>query len=159
MPVACTFQLNAKPTSVLQCAGIGNFVAFSGRDSGRDNPAAVEKEMIGPLPPGRYYIVDRQSGGHLGWLYDVVRKYGYGTDRDQWFALWREKTGDTTIINGVHRGQFRLHPIGPQGLSEGCITLTSPHSFAQFAAHLRKQGATWPVPGSSLKAYGWVDVQ
>lgn len=64
-----------------------------------------------------------------------------------------------TVIKGIHRGQFRLHPTGPQGLSEECITLASPRRFAQFAADLRKQGATWPVPGSSLKAYGWVNVQ
>lgn len=159
MPVACTFQLNGKPTSLLQCPGIGNLAAFSGHDRGRDNPAAVALEDIGPIPPGRYYIVDRQSGGRLGWLYDFLRTYAYGTDRDKWFALWREKTGDTTIINGVRRGQFRLHPIGPQGLSDGCITITSPHSFDALAAYLRKQGASWPVPGTTLKAYGWVDVQ
>lgn len=64
-----------------------------------------------------------------------------------------------TIIKGVRRGQFRLHATGPQGLSEECITLTSPRRFAQFAADLRKQGATSPVRGSSLKAYGRVNVQ
>ncbi|WP_332443738.1 hypothetical protein [Burkholderia ubonensis] len=26
-----------------------------------------------------------------------------------------------TYINGVRRGAFRLHPVGPQRRSEGCI--------------------------------------
>ncbi|WP_175772506.1 DUF2778 domain-containing protein [Paraburkholderia phenazinium] len=159
MPVACTFRLNSQPKSTLQCFGMGNFEAFSGHGVGRDNPRAVARADIGPLPPGRYYIVDRQSGGRLGWLYDYGRKYAYGTDRDQWFALWRAGSGDTTIINGVRRGEFRLHPIGPAGLSDGCITLTSPQGFSQLARFIRSQGATWPVPGSGIKAYGWVDVQ
>jgi hypothetical protein len=159
MPVACTFSLNSQNTSALSCPGAGFFTAFSGTSSGRDNPAAVAKEGLGPLPPGRYYIVDRQSGGRLGWLYDFARTYGYGTDRSQWFMLWREGTGDVTIINGVRRGAFRLHPAGPQRLSEGCITLVSPDRFKVLANYLRKQGATLPVPGSTLKAYGYVDVR
>ncbi|ASL44626.1 hypothetical protein bAD24_I14170 [Burkholderia sp. AD24] len=159
MPVACTFILNSQRTSTLLCPGAGLFTAFSGTSVGRDNPAAVAKEGLGPLPQGRYYIVDRESGGHLGWLYDIARKYAYGTDRSHWFMLWREGTGDVTIINGVKRGAFRLHPVGPQKLSEGCITLVNPVRFNVLANYLRQQGATLPVPGATLKAYGYVDVR
>lgn len=73
--------------------------------------------------------------------------------------LWREGTGDVTIINGVKRGAFRLHPVGPQKLSEGCITLVNPDRFNVLANYLRQQGATLPVPGTTLKAYGYVDVR
>ncbi|QCP50237.1 DUF2778 domain-containing protein [Trinickia violacea] len=89
MPITCTFKLNNKTFSTLYCAGVGNFTAFSGSDAGRDNPAAVAKKDIGPLPPGRYYIVDRQSGGLLGGVRDFALDHLYGTDRTQWFALYR----------------------------------------------------------------------
>jgi len=160
MPVSCTFQLNRKTNSFLQCPGVGNLLAFSGTGPSRDNPSATAIANVGPLPVGRYYIVDRQSGGKLGWLRDLYSTYGYGTtDRSQWFALWREKTGDVTIINGIKRRAFRLHPMGAMHLSEGCITLVNPSQFKRLADYLRKQGATLSVPGTSLKAYGIVDVK
>jgi hypothetical protein len=106
-------------------------VAFSGRKDGRDNPADVDKEDIGPLPKGTYYIVDRQSGGRLGFLYDPMGEFGLGTtDHKKWFMLWNPNTGDSTMINGVKRGNFRLHPMGPRGLSEGCITVVDPSDLA-----------------------------
>ncbi|WMY07449.1 DUF2778 domain-containing protein [Paraburkholderia phenoliruptrix] len=159
MPVACTFSLNSRNTSVLSCPGVGQFSAFSGTSTGRDNPQAVAQADIGPLPPGRYYLVDRQSGGRLGWLYDFARTYAYGTDRSQCFMLWREGSGDTTVINGVRRGSFRLHPMGPRRLSEGCITVVNQAQFKMLADYLHKQGATLPIPGTTLKAYGYVDVK
>ncbi|MFM0730359.1 DUF2778 domain-containing protein [Paraburkholderia sediminicola] len=158
MPAACTFSLNAQKTSVLSCPGVGLFSAFSGTSTGRDNPKAVAQSDIGPLPPGRYYIVDRQSGGRAGWIRDLAAAV-YGADRRHWFMLWREGTGDTTLINGIKRGAFRLHPMGPRGLSEGCITIVNPDQFNVLADYLHKQGATLPIPGSTLKAYGYVDVQ
>jgi hypothetical protein len=158
MPVACTFVLNGQTTSLLSCPGVGLFTAFSGTSTGRDNPNAVSQADVGPLPPGRYYIVDRQSGGRAGWIRDLGSLI-YGADRRHWFMLWREGSGDSTMINGVRRGAFRLHPIGPRGLSEGCITLANPTQFNILSSYLHKQGATVPVPGTSLRAYGYVDVR
>nr|WP_244306199.1 tlde1 domain-containing protein [Paraburkholderia lacunae] len=83
----------------------------------------------------------------------------YGADRRHWFILWREGAGDTTIINGIKRGAFRLHPMGPRGLSEGCITVVNSDQFNVLADYLHKHGATLPIPGTTLKAYGYVDVQ
>ncbi|WP_249290593.1 tlde1 domain-containing protein [Burkholderia humptydooensis] len=54
MPISCTFALNNQKFSTLQCPGVGAFPAFSGTGKGRDNPAAVAKKDVGPLPPGRY---------------------------------------------------------------------------------------------------------
>lgn len=143
------------------CPGVGGFAAFSGMPADRDNPTAVTHADSGPLPPGRYYIIDRQSGGHLGWLYDYIRTHGYGTNRSEWFALYRAdgKIDDETYVNGVRRGAFRLHPIGPRGRSEGCITLASPEGFRQLSTYLRGKGATLAVPGTTLKAYGTVEVR
>jgi hypothetical protein len=161
MPINCTFALNSRPLTTLSCPGVGNFAAFSGMPADRNNPAAVAHADSGPLPQGRYYIVDRESGGHLGWLYDYLRTYGYGTNRNEWFALYRkdEKVDDITFVKGVRRGAFRLHPIGPQRRSEGCIALASPAQFKQLSTYLRSTGPALTVPGTTVKAYGTVEVR
>ncbi|TKC80419.1 DUF2778 domain-containing protein [Trinickia terrae] len=160
MPLRCTFALNGQSTSFLKCPGVGVMAAFSGHGAGRNNPNATGREDVGPIPRGTYYIVDRQSGGRFGWFYDLWGKYGYGsTDHTQWFMLWNGRTGDSTYVGRVKRGSFRLHPVGRMRLSDGCITVMSPPKFAQFADALRKSGADISVPGTTLKAYGTVDVQ
>ncbi|WP_186258332.1 DUF2778 domain-containing protein [Burkholderia gladioli] len=160
MPIRCTFDLNGKTTSTLNCPGFGMVSAFSGTKSGRDNPNATGIEGIGPIPKGTYYIVDRQSGGRLGWFHDAIGKYGIGTtDHTKWFMLWNASTGDSTYVGNVKRGQFRLHPMGQLRLSEGCITVTNPTTFDRLAEYIRKNGADLPVPGSMFKAYGTVDVK
>nr|WP_244221084.1 tlde1 domain-containing protein [Paraburkholderia aromaticivorans] len=77
---------------------------------------------IGPLPKGVYYLVDRQSGGFIGPTRDLFNRHGGSTDRRSWFTLWNPVSGDTTNIDGIKRGNFRLHPMGTLRLSEGCIT-------------------------------------
>ncbi|WP_063533136.1 DUF2778 domain-containing protein [Burkholderia sp. MSMB1589WGS] len=160
MPISCTFALNNQKFSTLQCPGVGAFPAFSGTGKGRDNPAAVATKDVGPLPPGRYYIVDRESGGRLGNIRDFVLEHFYGTDRTTWFALYRAdgQIDDWTFINGVRRGSFRLHPNGPRGLSEGCVTLVNPQDFVKLRAAL-KATPMISVPGFAGRAYGTVDVR
>lgn len=160
MPIRCTFSLNNKETSQLYCSGFGAVAAYSGQKWGRDNPRATSTEGIGPLPAGTYYIVDRQSGGMLGWAYDLWSEYGVGTtDRTKWFALWNPYTGDTTMINGIKRGNFRIHPEGQLHLSEGCITVVSHIEFDRLQRYFRSRRPDLPVPGSTLRAYGTVDVR
>jgi hypothetical protein len=159
----CVFDLNKKQLSVLQCDGggvPGTLPAFSGQGVGRDNPDEAARADVGPLPKGLYYIVDRQSGGHLGWLRDLAGRLGLGTtDHTQWFMLWNAASGDSTFVGKVKRGAFRLHPIGPLGLSEGCITVTDVEGFNKLAAALRRSGPNLPVPGTTMKAYGTVEVR
>ena len=159
MGLACSFALNRQATSQLVCPGLGSFAAFSGQKEGRNNPAAIDKPDIGPLPTGRYFIVDRQSGGRMGWLRDTVLADFYTTDRSAWFALYRDdgKVDDETSVNGVTRGAFRLHPFGPRGLSEGCITLLHAADFTRLHDQLKKDGLTTAIPGGGA-AYGTVDV-
>lgn len=115
---------------------------------------------IGPLPSGRYYIVDWQSGGHLGYLKDFFLEHIYGTDRGKWFALYRddEVIDDFTFIQGVKRGNFRLRPIGPRGLSEGCITLSNPINFDALRKALLST-KLMSVPELVGQFYGMVDVK
>ncbi|QGZ65000.1 DUF2778 domain-containing protein [Paraburkholderia acidisoli] len=160
MPVKCTFVLNKKDTTLLACDGTTPVTAFSGQRQGRDNPDATDKENIGPLPRGQYFLIDRQSGGFLGGLRDWWSAHGYGTtDRATWFMLWNPATGDQTNINGMIRGNFRLHPMGPRGLSEGCITVVNAYEFDRLQKFIRTQTPSLPVPGSSLKAYGTLEVK
>lgn len=58
MPTICTFTLNGASLSTLQCPGIGAFAAFSGMPQVRNKPGAVAHVDAGPLPLGRYYVID-----------------------------------------------------------------------------------------------------
>lgn len=159
MPANCTFVLNNKPLSTLMCDGQG-YAAFSGEVGHKNNPADVAKAGEGPLPTGTYYIIDRQSGGHLGWLYDWLKNRYTNSERENWFALYRNdgKIDDTTYVNGVKRGNFRLHPVGRQGISEGCVTLVSPPAFNKLRAYLKSQSPT-TIPGTNVTYYGTLTVR
>ncbi|WP_186203901.1 DUF2778 domain-containing protein [Burkholderia gladioli] len=160
MPVECSFILNKQPISTLHCPGLGHFSAFSGNGLHTNNPESVTVISKGPLPKGVYYIVDRESGGHLGWLRDVVKDMGNNTHRADWFALYRNdgKIDVETIVNGIRRAHFRLHPIGSRRISNGCITLPSVSQFATLRAFLKSQ-PMFDVLGTKLKAYGRVTVK
>ncbi|WP_369790258.1 DUF2778 domain-containing protein [Rouxiella sp. WC2420] len=160
MAITCTFSLNSQPESLLQCYGIGSFPAFSGQKQGRDNPNLTSVVNIGPIPKGKYFIVGRQSGGQLAAIRQFFLKHVYGTDRSEWFALYRadETIDDWTFIDGVKRGNFRLHPIGPMKLSEGCITLKRSSDFENLHNQLLRTSMI-SIPGSTLKAYGTVEVK
>jgi hypothetical protein len=160
MPIRCGFSLNDQETSQLWCSGFGAVVAYSGDGRGRDNPRATALRDVGPLPAGTYYIVDRQSGGMLGWARDLWSQRVFGTtDRTKWFALWNPNTGDTTNINGIERGAFRIHPEGQLHLSKGCITVVSHFDFDQLERFIRSHRPDVPIPGNTMRAYGTVEVR
>jgi hypothetical protein len=94
------------------------------------------------------------------WGKDAYSTYkGVPLDHSEWFALYRDDglIDDYTWINGVKRGNFRLHPVGATGRSLGCITLPS---YADFRAIRRALLNTVKIPADSsgLKAYGWIEV-
>ncbi|MBO1359423.1 DUF2778 domain-containing protein [Acetobacter sacchari] len=133
----CTFSLNSKPISALVCDGV-SYPAFSGRKGWINDPKNVSLAERGALPPGRYYIIDRQSGGRLGWLWDFLHNASNTSDNALWFALYADdgKIDDWTFIQGVKRGNFRLHPVGTLGYSDGCITLSDPGRFTMLRTRL-----------------------
>lgn len=159
MSVFCTFNLNGRATSPLVCSGFGSVPAYSGHGSGLNNPQAVANVGVGAIPPGTYYIVDRHSGRFFGWILDDFGPMFGTTDRRKWFMLWNPLTGDATMVHGVKRGLFGLHPDGPQHESDGCITLKSEADFERLHDYLKAKGATIPIPGTDMKAYGRVDVR
>jgi len=146
------FTLNGATFSSFVCEGTP-YVAFSGNGLDRNNPDSGAVAGNGPIPLGRYYIVDRQSGGTLGGIRDFF------TGRDEWFALYRDdgSVDDETFIGGVRRGEFRLHPRGPSGTSLGCIVIQDPADFPALRATLLASSVAF-VPGTGARTYGTVDV-
>ncbi|MBN3806904.1 DUF2778 domain-containing protein [Paraburkholderia sp. Ac-20336] len=160
MPVSCTFTLNRRPMSVLVCPGFGSVEAFSGNTRYIDDPDFTNVAKAGAIPKGGYYIVDRESGGHLGWLVDAVKDFVADTRRAEWFALYRDDgtIDDWTFVDGVRRSSFRLHPVGRYGSSDGCITLPSREQFNALRSYLKAQPPAF-VPGTVTRCYGMVEVQ
>lgn len=160
MPAECSFPLNSQRISILTCAGFGAVTAFSGNGRYINDPGSTNIENDGPLPRGVYYIVDRESGGRMGWLNDFRADLLAGTHRSDWFALYRNDgvIDDWTSIDGIRRGQFRLHPVGYWGISDGCITLPLKKDF-EALRHFLKAQRTAIVPGTTLKYYGRVVVK
>ena len=151
--IDCTFALNNKPMSIFRC-GATSFPAFSGLREHANRRTSACHTGAGPIPPGTYYIFDRQSGGLIGPLRDLFN------DHSNWFALYAidGKIDDETYCNQVKRGNFRLHPKGAEGISLGCITTESRTDY-QFLRQILKKTAPVAVPGSTLKAYGKVVVR
>ncbi|MCP4489331.1 MAG: DUF2778 domain-containing protein [Gammaproteobacteria bacterium] len=151
--IDCTFELNDKPMSTFK-RGAASFTAFSGDGRHINRRISVCIPNQGPIPPGAYYIFDRQSGGLLGSFYDMFNEHS------KWFALHAidSKIDDETYCNKVKRGAFRLHPKGSRGISEGCITIENPLDY-QFLRTILKNTTPVAVPGSTLKSYGKVVVR
>lgn len=59
---------------------------------------------------------------------------------------------DVTYCNEVERGNFRLHPKGPYGISKGCIVIDKPDEFHHLRNVLRSLKPV-PVRGGALNAY------
>lgn len=131
-----------------------SFPAFSGMDSHKNQLLSACIPNNGPIPPGVYYIFDRQSGGLLGPLKDLF------SGKDEWFALYAidNKIDDQTFCDSVKRGQFRLHPKGLAGISKGCITIEKNSDF-QYLRSVLKDTRQEKVPGSNLLSYGKVTVR
>jgi hypothetical protein len=148
-----TFELNNQPMSALKI-GTRSYPAFSGLGSFVNKRATMCVSGFGAIPIGTYYIFDRQSGGLPGPLKDIFR------DHSDWFSLYaiNGEIDDETYCKQVKRGNFRIHPKGPAGISQGCITLENRSDFQRLRAML-KGSTTITVPGIALQAYGKVVVK
>jgi len=163
MALQGSFVLNGANYAPFDLYGVGVFMAFSGNGFYRNNVACVTIPNNGPIPPGRYWIVERGAGGIGSWVkarsLDLVNKIFYGAEfgRDEWFALYRDdgSIDDTTWINGVSRGLFRLHP---GRISEGCITIVHNSDYALIRNALLRTTPMQVPRIESLKARGWIEV-
>ncbi|NUU67035.1 DUF2778 domain-containing protein [Enterobacteriaceae bacterium BIT-l23] len=157
------FIINDADYSPLMIYGVGTFMAFSGNGVYRNRGGCGIIPNNGPIPRGKYWIVDRPEGDWKNrlrsWAIDVERTYwdGVPTDHSSWFALYRDDhtIDDTTWFESVRRGAFRLHP---GQLSLGCITLAHSSDFQTIRnALLRTQKIRVPCM-RSLMAYGSIEV-
>jgi hypothetical protein len=127
-----------------------------GVDKNEQVVCAPTAEPQRSISPGQYYIVDRKSGGvkkRLRQFFDVR------DPKDGWFALYAAdgRIDDKTFCDGVERGNFRLHPKGSMGISQGCIVIDNELLFDQLAMKLRGSDQML-VPGLDVKGYGIVTV-
>ncbi|EOY5422122.1 DUF2778 domain-containing protein [Cronobacter dublinensis] len=157
------FTINNADFSPLLIYGVGTFMAFSGDSTYRNRGGCVALPDKGPLPPGRYLIVDRPQGGAGSRIRtQVIDAWNsvadVPSDHTQWFALYRADglLDDYTWINEVKRGNFRLHPVGGQGLSLGCITLQHSSDFALIRDALLATNKV--VMGKGILTYGEIEV-
>ncbi|HEY1081141.1 MAG TPA: DUF2778 domain-containing protein [Prosthecobacter sp.] len=151
--ISCTFELNGKTTSQLKC-GAHSFPAFSGRRGHTNKPSSACIVGVGPIPPGNYYIVDRQTGF-------AERIFG-NSFKENWFALYAVdgEINDEIYCDGERRGEFRLHPNGPQGISAGCITLEKQEDFHTLRAILiSAKKRTLKINNQDMRVYGVIRVQ
>ena len=147
-----TYKLNGKEISYL-VGKAHKYEAFSGLPGYKNKPESVCVPDKGPISKGVYYIVDRESGGKLGWLRDLYN------GKDEWFALYKNDSlvDDFAFCDKIKRGQFRLHPEGPLGISKGCITLKNKVKFGELRKRLLLTKSEL-IPKTTIKAYGMVTV-
>lgn len=155
--------LNGADYAPFNLYGVGVFMAHSGKGAYRNKGACGSVLHDGPLPPGKYWIVDRSEGN---WFSQKKEEFHDGVNRligrrdfgkSDWFALWRDDWGidDYTWVKGVMRGNFRLHP---GTVSEGCITIAHHSDFAMIRNALMNTSLIQIPCMRSLMARGWVEV-
>lgn len=157
------FIINDAYYSPLSFPGVGTFLAFSGNGAYRNRGACGMIPSMGPVPPGKYWIVDRPEGvlksRVVTHVKDIYNQFANGATfiHSEWFALWRDDGGidDFTWTEGVMRSNFRLHP---GVLSEGCITVLHDSDFAMLRNALLRTSQIDVPCMKKLKAYGTIEV-
>lgn len=152
----CEFRLNGKTMSQLNVKLSHRNIrvpAFSGLSAAANNSRKMCLPDVGAIPKGNYYIVDRESGGRLGWFYDRLQ------NKSDWLALYAidSKIDDEVLCDGIVRGQFRLHPAGVRATSRGCIVLPNMADYRLIRNELKSNGK-FLVGDSDLTAYGVLTV-
>ncbi|MCI1899576.1 MAG: DUF2778 domain-containing protein [Enterobacter sp.] len=158
-----TLMLNDADYAPFNLYGVGVFMAHSGQGAFRNNGDCGSIKGSGPIPPGKYWIVDRGAGGFISSLkadaQDLWNKTIHGTEfgRDEWFALYKDDWGidDGTWMKNVYRGLFRLHP---GTISEGCITIAHNSDYGMIRDALMSTTAIAVPCMRSLMARGSVEV-
>jgi len=154
---SCNFVLNGNTQSdfeiIIQSRAF-KYPAFSGHGQHTNRRTSSCLKGVGPIPPGRYYILDRYSGGRLEWLRNLF------SDHSQWFALYAidNNIDDETQCDQITRGNFRLHPRGTRGISNGCITIQRIEDFHELRLKLKSKPPK-DISGTSISAYGIVEVR
>lgn len=155
--------LNGADYAPFNLYGVGVFMAHSGLGAYRNNANCMAIPYAGPTPPGKYWIIDRKEGSWLSQkreeIHDgfnkIIGRRAFG--KTDWFALWCDDwdIDDYTWIDGVKRGNFRLHP---GTVSKGCITIAHDSDYAMIHNALMNTSLIQVPCRRSLMARGWVEV-
>ncbi|WP_263064080.1 DUF2778 domain-containing protein [Dickeya dadantii] len=153
------FIVNDANFSPLSFPGFGTYLAFSGNNQYRNHSGCTAIPNNGPIPAGKYWIVDRPTAGLRSKTITFFKDIASGIKHAEWFALYQDDgiIDDYAWVNGVKRGNFRLHPRGRGGISEGCITLqhiTDFYALRNFLLHT----TMIKIPRTNLSAYGTIEV-
>ena len=132
-------NLSVQAFSGLRALGEGN-KKDNDRFEYRNNPRKTDEPSNGPLPIGKYYIVDTFTQKQSDWF---VLLYDDGNLFD-----------DKTVINKVERSSFRLHH---GTLSQGCITVESREEYNKISNYLTDQ-EYMTVPKTTVRTYGMLEV-
>lgn len=158
------FLVNNAAFSPLTIFGVGTFPAFSGDGVYRNRGGCTKIADKGPIPAGRYWIVDRPTGGIRSrawtWARDTTNSFlGMPSNHAEWFALYRDdgQFDNYTWLDELKRGNFRLHPMGGHGVSLGCITIQRYSDFQTIRRALLHTKII-PVRNTGLVAYGCIEV-
>lgn len=159
------FVINDAHFSPFTLCGVGTFLAYSGNDGYRNRGGCTAVPNAGPIPDGKYWIVDRPKGGGRTQLQTWARdKWGSAigehADHNEWFALYRDDglIDDWTWVENVQRGNFRLHPRAGYGYSLGCITLQHRTDFLSIRKALLNTSLA-PLEQTGLMTYGCIEVE
>ena len=82
--IQCFFKLNGQAMSELEIRLPHRTLkvpAYSGARPFSNQTQHMCLPDVGAVPVGQYYIIDRQSGGRLGWLRELFN------EKEEWFAL------------------------------------------------------------------------
>lgn len=95
MPLQGKFVINNKGMSTIMIYGVGTYSAYSGNGKYRNQASGVAVPMEGAIPPGKYYIVNRPTGGWKGVIRtDLHDFYSWPSAKPvikaEWFALYRQ---------------------------------------------------------------------
>lgn len=153
------FYLNKADFAPLVFPGVGTFMAYSGNKGYRNQPGCTFVTDNGPLPVGRYWIVDRHVGGMRTQFRESLATLFRRNIRADWFGLYRDdgSVNDYTWIDGIKRGSFRLHPAGSRQLSLGCLSVHHPTDFYMLREALLRTPKI-QIPGAELSAHGTIEV-
>lgn len=122
MGAKCTFKLNRQPVAYLECEGLPKMPAFSGNDRFKNDPDKGFIEEFGPIPLGKYYIVDRPVGGWQG-VHDFFYDYMTEVKHADWFGLFADdgKIDDHTPTVGEYDRWHEPSVVSHFGIDERYI--------------------------------------
>lgn len=120
-----------------------------------------------PIPAGKHYTVGRSCFGSIGCEIktafsktSLLRALSGYSNRSEWFALYATDNSidDSVYCEGIIRRAFRLHPQGPQGICNGCITVEHHQDYQKIRAIL-KSTSKHNIPSTEILSYGTVFVK